>query len=134
MQWNGRSSRLLHGMHGRFDGFITCVGFWCTGEVCGDLSKNQTGFRHTDHMDGLESGSGKAKSMRIRIPDILRCQDDESPSDEFRFFSPFQHDGQPVNSCVGIGSANGLDECADGIVMIIALFIIDQRFGLDGFR
>ena len=71
--------------------------------------------------------------MRVGQADIFAGQDDQAAQDEARVLAGVQHLRQPVQGGVGVGAAHRLDEGGDGVVMGVAVFVVQHGPALDRF-
>ena len=78
-------------------------------------------------MDGLLGSDRDPQRSRVRHPDVFRGEDDEAASDEQRILSSIDHTGEIVESGVGVGTSQRLDERRNRVVMSIGRFIVDWR-------
>jgi hypothetical protein len=54
--------------------------------------------------------------------------DDDAAGDETGVLARMDHFGEPVEGGVGVAAAHGFDEGGDGVVMGIAVGVIDNGF------
>ena len=90
-------------------------------------------FGQADVVEGLGGGVGDHQSHRVGQTDVFACQDDQAAQDEARVFARIEHLGQPVERCIRVAAAHGLDEGRDGVVVRVAVFVVEHGAALDGF-
>ena len=128
-----------HGQHGsRFDvlhGFLDAeiggVALRCGSHVDGSLRQSQVTLGHPDPLYRLVGRGGDHKGPGIGIAHILACCYQDPAGDEQRVLAGVDHLCHPVERGIGIAAPHALDECRDGIVVLV--LIVHERFFLDGF-
>ena len=98
------------------------LGRSCQIDAC--LCQDDPGFRHTDLVNGIETGLGQQRSVRVCQSHIFRCQDQHPSGNEEGIFAASQHAGHPVDCAVGITATETLDEGRNDVVVLLAVFVI----------
>lgn len=116
---------------GLVDGGVGGVGFGGGGEVDGGVGEGDAGLGHADEVDGVEGVGGDVEGVGVGEADVFGGGDDEAAGDEAWVFSGVEHFGEPVEGGVGVGAADGFDEGGDGVVVGVAVAVVDDGFFLD---
>ena len=87
----------------------------------------------SDEVKRLRGRSGHDQTHRVCKPDILACQDDQTPDNKARVFACIDHLCQPVQRRVGVTAAHGFDKGGNGIVMSVTVLVIQDRAPLNRF-
>ena len=128
---------LVWGFASEVEGSIPSIGgvavFAGFGEGDAGVGENETRLGHTDALDGLEAGGGKRECAVASETDIFGCKNDHAASDEFGIFASGNHASEVVEGGVGVGAAHGFDECRDGVIMVVAFFVVAWEFFAGGF-
>jgi hypothetical protein len=88
-------------------------------------------FGQADEFDGLLGGDGERERLGVGQPDVFAGEDDDAARDETEVFTGVEHFREPVDGAVLVGRAHAFDEGADGVVMGVALFVVDDGFLLN---
>ena len=91
----------------------------------GRIATGSVAIRPADLIHRVERGVGKQQRIGVGIADILACQDQHTPGNEFHVFAAGDHACQPVHSRVGVAAADRFDEGGDDVVMLLAFFIVE---------
>ena len=130
---HGESYPLLDiGLSGEERG-VSAIGFGSGGEVDRAMGEGDLGFWEADKIGGLLGGDGEDEGLGIGEADVFAGEDDEASGDEAEVFARVEHFGEPVEGGVGVGAADTFDEGGDGIVVLVAVLVIDHGFFLDTF-
>lgn len=97
------------------------------------MGEHEAGLGHTDALDGLETGGGEAKCAVAGEADVLGGKNHHATSDKLGVFAGLHHAGEIVEGGVGVAAAHGFDEGANGIVVIVAFFVIAGEFAAGSF-
>jgi hypothetical protein len=76
-------------------------------------------------------GVREHESHRVGEADIFRRANHDAARDEARVFAGVNHLRQPVERGVGIAAAHGFDEGGNGVVVRVAIAVINDGFLLD---
>src|SRR5579862_3163769 len=85
----------------------------------------------------IESSPGiqsDVQSLRICEADIFDSHAHNSSCDKLRIFSSFEHTGQPIKSCIGIGPSYRLMQSRNQIIMSIGCAIVEWIAALQQLR
>ena len=77
-------------------------------------------------LNRLQQLSTTAAACGIGQADVLAGQNGHAPEQEGGILAGIDHLGAPVEGCVRVGAAQGLDERGDGVVVDIALFVVED--------
>jgi hypothetical protein len=66
------------------------------------------------------------EGLWIGEADVLAGKDHDAARDEHRILAGVDHSHEPVESGIGIGAANALDERADRVVMLVASPVVEE--------
>ncbi|OQA43300.1 MAG: hypothetical protein BWY52_01914 [Chloroflexi bacterium ADurb.Bin325] len=97
------------------------------------LGQMEAALRHPHIVERLAARHHDRQRLRVGQPHVLSGKDDHAPEDEARVLARIHHARHPVERRVGIRPAQALDERADGVVVDVALLIIEHRAALDRF-
>ena len=103
------------------------VGLGGRGQVDHGLGQIQLRLGKAHELDGPGGRVGNQKAHRIGHADVFAGQDDQSAGDEPGVLADVEHPGQPVQTGIGIGAPDALDEGAGHVVVGIAA--VTQRLG-----
>jgi hypothetical protein len=84
-------------------------------------------------MHGISRSNRQRQSMWISIANIFGGEDHHPSGNKQRIFSGFDHPHHPIDRGVGIAAAHTFNKRRDDIVVLLATFIVQQRFMLRGF-
>src|SRR5690554_1376944 len=107
------------------------IGLGCCSKVESGVSEVKTSFGKTDTFEGSCVGLHHHDRLGICHTDIFTGTYEHPPENELRILSCAYHPGHPIECGIWIAPSNRLDECADNIEVIIALFFIQHDFSLD---
>ena len=107
--------------------------FLCAAHVSGGMGQRYPRFRHPHKFHGLLRGYGQWQRFRIGQPHVFAGEDDDAPGNEAEILSGMQHFRQPVHRSLFVRRAHALDKCADGVVMRVALLVVNDGFMLNAF-
>ena len=85
-------------------------------------------------MDYLEAGVGQQQGIGIGQADVLGGQDAQAACDEKRVLTAVQHACKPIDGRIRVGTAHGLDECGDDVVVHLTALVVDGDVLLQAFR
>ncbi len=127
-----KGDRFVHGFFGEVESGVPGIGGGaglfglCEGD--GGMGEDEAGFGHTDALDSLETGGGEGEGAIAGEADVLGSEDDHTAGDKLRIFAGLHHTGEIVEGGVDIGATQGLDEGRDGVVVVVALFVVAGEF------
>ena len=75
----------------------------------------------------MASGS----ASRVGQADVFAGEDDDAARDETEVFAGVEHFREPVDGALLVGGAHAFDEGADGVVVGVALSVVDDGFLLN---
>jgi len=101
-------------------------------EVHGRLGEGVVGLGHPDEVRGLLGRARDDERLRVRETHVLPREDHDAPRDEHRILTRVDHPHEPIQSGVGVGSADALDERRDRVVVLVARAVIEERAALQG--
>ncbi len=107
------------------------VGFGRGGQVKRGFDDGIDALRQADVIKGLGGRVGDDQAHGVTQADIFTGQDDQAAQDEARVFAGIEHLRQPVQGGIGVGAAHRLDEGRDGVVVGVAIFVIQHCPALD---
>ena len=76
-------------------------------------------------------GDGERERLGVGQADVFAGEDDDAARDETEVFAGVEHFREPVDGAVLVGRAHAFDEGADGVVVGVALFVVDDGFLLN---
>ncbi len=97
------------------------------------MSKWDLTFGLTDKLDRLLGCDGNDERLRVGHADIFGCGNHEASGNEADVFTAFEHSGEPVEGGVRIRATDALYEGGGGIVVLVAVAVINDGFALDAF-
>ena len=100
------------------------------GEVNHCVGQIELRFRQTNELDCPGSSISHHERIRIGHTDVFAGQDHETTSNEPGVLAGFEHSGQPIETGIGVGASNRLNERRDDVVVIITP--ISKRFRAQG--
>ena len=109
---------------GGVDGGDHRIRLRCGGEMDGGLRQRDASLRHADEADSLVGGHGNLQGGRVRHPNVLGGVDDEPTGDEPGVLPCVDHPRQVVQGGVRVGAADGLDEGADDVEVLVTVPVI----------
>ena len=109
------------------------VAFLGPRQVEGGLGQGIQAFRQADPLEGCGAGFHHHDGLGIGQADVLPRSNQHPPEDEAGVFSGLHHPCQPEQGGIGVGPPQRLDEGADGVVVSIALLVVEHRPLLDRF-
>ncbi len=129
---DGESAAGFDVLQGGVDAGVGAVAFGSGGDVNSGVGEGDAGFGHSDEFGGLMGGHGDAEGVAVGEANVFAGGDDDAARDEADVLPCVKHFGEPVEGGVGVGGAHALYKGADGVVMGVAIAIIDDGFLLDG--
>ncbi len=117
---------------GRVNGPDHRVGLRRQREMDHRLGQREPRLRQAYQLQGLCRRHRHAQRARLSEPDVFAGQYDHSPGDEARILPRFQHPGQIVQCGVGVPAADGLDERACHVVVLVTGPVIADRGPVHG--
>jgi len=88
------------------------------------LRQDDASLRHADQLHGLGGGHGGLQRGRVGHAHVLGRGDDQPPGDEPGVLPRLQHPGEVVHRRVHVRAADGLDEGADHVVVLVAVLVV----------
>ena len=85
-----------------------------------------------DQRDGLRRGHGRRQRGGVGHADVLAGQDHEPAGDEPRVLPGLDHAREVVQRGVDVAAADGLDERAGDVVVLVAVAVVAHRRPVDG--
>jgi len=67
-------------------------------------------LRRTDLLAGLKGSNGDTQGTRVSQSDILGSGNDETSGDKAWFFATLEHQGEPVQSGIGVAATHRLNK------------------------
>jgi hypothetical protein len=95
----------------------------CVGQI-------QLRLGQANELDRPSSCVGNHERVRIGHTDVFAGQDHESAGNEASVFACLEHSGQPIQTSIGVGASNRLDERRDDVVVIVSA--VSKRFRAEG--
>lgn len=99
----------------------------------GGVGEGDSALGHTEEFEGLLGGDGDLEGGGVSEADVFGGGNDETSGDETGVFSGVEHFGEPVEGGIGIRAADGLDEGGDGVVVLVAIGVVEDGLLLNGF-
>ena len=96
-------------------------------EIHGGLGERVIRLRHTDEMRGLLRRARDDERLRVGETHVLAGEDDDAAGDEHRILARVDHAHEPVERGVRVRAAHALDEGRDGVVVLIAGAVVEER-------
>ena len=96
-------------------------------QVGGGLGERNAALRHPDECDGIGRGHGDDQSLRVGEADVFGRGDDEPTGDEPGVFAGLDHPREVVHRGIDVRAADGLDERADDVVVLVALPVVPEQ-------
>ena len=128
---HGQSAARAHVLQRRINGQDAAVALMGSGDVESGLGDRNARFRPADELGGLMGRIRQHQRHGIGQAHIFRRTNDDSPSDEARVFSGFNHFGQPIEGRVRITSSHRFDERRNCIKMAVLIRVINNRLALN---
>src|SRR5205823_6444943 len=97
----------------------------------GGVGEGDQRFGQAAGFDGLLGGDGGRERLGVGQADVFAGEDDYPAGDETEVFAGMEHFREPVDGAVLVGRAHAFDEGADGVVVGVALFVVDDGFLLN---
>src|SRR5258708_497051 len=87
-------------------------------------------FGCAEKVESVARGESYSKSAGFSETNVFAGHAHEAAREVERIFAGFQHAGEPIESGVGIGVADGFVKRGDEIVVLIAGFVVAEQFAL----
>ena len=129
--WHRQRAAGAHVFERGVNGLVGAVALVRRGDVNGRLRDGNTRLRPADELRDLMRGLREHERHRVREAHVLGGADEDAARDEARVFAGVNHLRQPVERRVGVAAAHGLNERADGVVVRVAVAVIDDGLLLD---
>ena len=100
-------------------------------QVHAGLGERVVRLGHPDEMRRLLRGARDHQRLRISKAHVLTREDDDPARDEHRVLARVDHAHEPVERRVGVGATNALDERRDGVVVLVAGPVVEERAALE---
>jgi len=114
------------------EGDVGGVRFGCGGDIDHGLGQGDLAFGEPQPFHGLGGRGGHQEGPGVGVPDVFRRGDEQPSRDEPGVFACREHLGHPVEGRVRVRSAQGFDEGGDGVIVVVAGFVVTDGAGLDG--
>ncbi len=88
------------------------------------MAEGEGGLGEADHGDGLGGGDRDRQRVRIGQADVLAGGDHQAAGDEAGVLAGLDHPGQIVQGGVDVGAADGLDQGAGHVVVLVAVAVV----------
>ena len=88
-------------------------------------------LRHPHLLKGLRTGCHYLDRVGVGHAHIFAGKDQHAPKDKARTFARIVHLRHPIPGGVWVAAAQALDKGADGVKVIVALFVIEDGAALD---
>ena len=95
------------------------------------MGEGDSSFGHAKKLKGLLGRDGDLEGRGISEADVFGGGDDESTGNKAGVFSGVEHFREPVKGGIRIGSPDGFDEGRDGVVVLVAIGVVEDGFLLD---
>ena len=95
------------------------------------MSKMNVALRQAEKMAGLICRYRHLERAAVRHSYIFTGETDQPPGNIQRIFPSFQHPHHPVQSSVRVTVSHGFVKSRDQIIMLLAVFIIQEGFPAD---
>ncbi len=115
-------------------GGVDGVGFGCEGEVDDGLGEGEFPFGGAEEVHGVAGGEAEVEGFGGGEANVFDRHADDAAGDVHRVLTGGQHAGEPVESGVGVGVADRFVEGGDKVVVLLALFVVEEDALLEGFR
>ena len=126
MERDGEVAGAAHQLQGFIDGFVGGVVLLRPCQVDHRLGQRDASLGPSDLRHGIEGGVRQQEGVGIRQSDVLRRTDDDPPGDELRVLAPLYHARHPVESRLGVGAPDRLDERRDDVVVHLAVLVVGK--------
>ena len=130
---HGDGAAGFHFFQGTVDGGISTVALVRGGKVNGGFRNGDARFGPADEFRGLVGGGAEQECHGVCETNVFRSTDHQAARDKARVFTGMNHLGEPVERGVGITATYAFDERGNGVVMLIAVGIVNNRLFLDAF-
>ncbi|CAM5285531.1 hypothetical protein LSPH24S_07702 [Lysinibacillus sphaericus] len=120
-----------HVLQGGADGGGGGVGLGGQRQGDGGVAEGEGGLGKADHGDGLGGGDGDLQGVGVGQADVLAGGDHQAPGDEAGVLACLDHPGQVVQGGVDVGAADGLDQGAGDVVVLVAVAVVLRRGPVD---
>src|SRR5262249_38265693 len=97
------------------------------------LCQRETPFWETNAVKRFGTSHSYWHGLRVGEPHVLTGEDEHTTEEKARVFASVDHFGEPVHGGIRMRAAQGFNEGGDGIVVIVALFVIQDGALLDAF-
>ncbi len=126
-----KRSAVTHIVQGSVDGTNGAVAFVGGGDVNGGLRQGDACLGPADKLCRLTGGLGEHQCHGIGQSHVLRRTNDHAAGNEPGVFTRMDHFGKPVEGGIHITSPHRLYKGRDGVVVRVAIGIIDDRLFLN---
>ena len=103
------------------------------GEGDAGVGENEARLGHADTLDGLKASCGETQGAVSCEAYIFGGENHHAASDEFRVLTGFDHPSKVVKSGIDVGTAHRFDESGNGVVVMVAFFVVAGEFLAGGF-
>jgi hypothetical protein len=114
-------------------GGVDGVRFGREGEVDDGLGEGEVAFGRAEEVHGVAGGEAEVEGFGRGEADVFDGHADDAAGDVHGVFAGLQHAAEPVEGGVGVGVADGFVQRGDDVVVLLALFVVEQDAALQGF-
>jgi len=116
-------------------GNVDGVGFGREGEVDGGLGEGEMALGSAEEIKGFFRREGNGEGAGFGEADVFAGHAHHAASEIQGVFAGFEHAGEPIESGVGVGIADGFVEGGDEVEVLFAGFVVAEESALkDGFE
>ena len=114
-------------------GIVRFAAFGCATHVSCRVRERDARLRHPDKFDRLLRRDRKLQRFGVSKTNVFTCENHNPPRDKTEIFPGVQHFRQQVHRAFFIRSAHAFDKRADGVVVGVAVAIVNDGLLLDAF-
>ena len=130
VQGNGIGFGFLHVVDDFAIGSVNGIGLWSECEIDGGLGEGEMAFGSAKKIESIFCGESDRERAGFGQADVFTGHAHHAAGEIERVFARFDHAREPIERGVGIGIADGLVERGDEIEMLLAGFVVTQKFAL----
>ena len=128
---HGQRATGAHVFERGVNGLVGAVALVGRGDVDRGLGDGNARLGPADELGDLMRRLREHERHRVREAHVFGGADEDAARDEARVFAGVNHLREPVERRVGVAAAHGLDERADGVVVRVAIAVVDDGLLLD---